>query len=404
MNKSSHFVGQHIFSQIHSLSSKNALSGVFQSSKANRYYKKIKCWDHYVSMMFCVLAHCTSLREITMGLEAFEGKLNHLNIEKAPPRSTLADANMNRSSEVFRMIYNHLKEHYKPSLSDSTLPKAVLNNLFLIDSTVFGLFKAILKTSGRNRLDGKRKGGIKKNTVLEASTLMPVLINFNAAADSDHLFLKYIELPSGSYLAFDKGYNNYSEFAAYTEKGIFFITRQKDNAVYRSVEELEPDSNTPDAVLKDETIEQVYTDKKGKKQILRLRRIAYWVEKEKRVYEFITNNFQLSSQVIADIYKFRWQIELFFKKLKQNFPLQYFVGDNQNAIEIQIWCSLIALLLLTVIHSQNKSKMAFSNLATLIRIHLAGYISIKDLIALHNKKRQRKSPPPFTHPDIFNSG
>jgi hypothetical protein len=143
-----------------------------------------------------------------MRLEAFLGKLNHLNLEKAPARSTLADANMNRSSEVFRMIYNHLKEQYKLSLSDSTLPKSVLNNLLLIDSTVFGLFKVILKTSGRNRLDGKRKGCIMKNTVLEASTLMPVLINFNAAADNDQQFLKYIDLPSGSYLAFDKGYNN----------------------------------------------------------------------------------------------------------------------------------------------------------------------------------------------------
>jgi hypothetical protein len=404
MNKSSEFVGQHIFSQIISLSSKNALSGIFQSSKANKYYKKIKCWDHYVSMMFCVLAHCNSLREITMGLEAFQGKLNHLNLEKAPPRSTLGDANMKRSSEVFRMIYMHLKEHYKLSISDSTLPNTVLNKLFLIDSTVFGLFKAILKTSGRNRMDGKRKGGIKKNTVLEASSRMPLLINFNAAADHDQLFLKHIDLPSGSYLTFDKGYNNYNEFVAYTEKGIFFITRQKDNAVYKSIEEKDPEPNTPDTILKDEIIEQVYRDKNGRIQTLRLRRIAFWVEKENRTYEFITNNFELPAQVIADIYKFRWQIELFFKRLKQNFPLQYFVGDNQNAIEIQIWCSLIALLLLTVIHNQNKAKMAFSNLATLIRIHLAGYISLRELIALHNKKRQRNKPPPLGQPDIFNSG
>lgn len=339
-----------------------------------------------------------------MGLEAFQGKLNHLNLEKAPPRSTLADANMNRSSEVFRMIYTHLKNHYKLYLSDSTLPKSVLNNLFLIDSTVFGLFKAILKTSGRNRLDGKRKGGIKKNTVLEASSRMPVVINFNAAANHDQLFLKYINLPTGSYLAFDKGYNNYNEFAAYSEKGIFFITRQKDNAVYKSVAEREPDSSTPDAILKDEIIEQEYKSKNAENSKLRLRRIAYWVEKENRVYEFITNNFDLSAQVIADIYKFRWQIELFFKRLKQNFPLQYFVGDNQNAIEIQIWCSLIALLLLTVIHSQNKSKMAFSNLAALVRIHLAGCIGLRNLIELHNIKRTRKSAPKLEQRDIFHSG
>ncbi len=146
---------------------------------------------------------------------------------------------------------------------------------------------------------------------------------------------------------------------------------------------------TPDAVLKEEVIEQNYKDADGKIQVIRLRRIAWWDAKGNRVYEFITNNFELEAQVVADIYRHRWRIELFFKKLKQNFPLHYFLGDNQNAIEIQIWCALIALLLLSHIHFQNKSKMAFSNMVSILRMHLPSYISIKDLLALHNKKRLR---------------
>ena len=145
----------------------------------------------------------------------------------------------------------------------------------------------------------------------------------------------------------------------------------------------------PDELLKEEIIEQSYKDDKGKEQILQLRRIAWWDATGGRVYEFITNNFELDTATIAAIYRYRWQIELFFKKLKQNFQLQYFVADNQNAIEIQIWCALIAVLLLTVIHQGNKSGIAFSNVATLLRIHLAGYISIKELLALHNRKRVR---------------
>jgi hypothetical protein len=403
MNQSTNFVGQHIFSQILSLSSQGNLQSVFNKTKANRYYKKIKAWNHYVSMMFCVLSGCTSLREICMGLEAFEGKLNHIGLSEAPARSTLSDANKNRPSSVFQNIFNHLSGLYRPFLSDSTLPAAVLSRLFLVDSTVFGLFKAILKTSGRHPKDGRKKGGIKKNTMLQATSLMPVLIRFNAAADHDQQFLKFIELPAGSYIVFDKGYNNYLQFSQFAQKGIFFITRQKDNAVYTSVQEKDLTPDVPDEVLKDEIIELIYKDEAEIEQVLTLRRIAWWSNTDSKCYEFITNNFELEAKIIADIYRFRWQIELFFKKLKQNFPLHYFVGDNQNAIEIQIWCALIALLLLTYIHNLNQSKMAFSNLMMLLRIHLAGYISIKTLLRLHNQKRKRGKKDQSTLTELFGS-
>jgi hypothetical protein len=402
MNKTTTFVGQHIFSQILSLSSKESLSAVFNATGANKWYKSIKAWDHYVTMMFCVMSNCSSLREIQMGLEAFGGKLNHLNLDKVPPRSTLADANKDRSPSIFGKIYQELSSRYRLNLSDSTLPKAVLSKLFIIDSTVFSLFKAILKTSGRTAADGKKKGGIKKNTMREGASLMPVLIRFNASATNDQQFLKYINLPSGSYLTFDKGYNNYKWFARFTENGIFFITRQKDNAVYTTVAETILTESTPDAVLKEEFIHQTYTDENGREQILELRRIAWWDAKSKRVYEFITNNFELDAAPIAEIYRYRWRIELFFKKLKQNFPLQYFVGDTQNAIEIQIWCALIAVLLLTVTHERNNSKISFSNVTTLLRIHLAGYVSIKELLALHNKKRVRGKKS-ILQKDLFSS-
>jgi hypothetical protein len=401
MNKSSNFVGQHIFSQILSLSSRDSLAPVFNQTAANKWYKSIKGWDHYVTMMFAVLSGCTSLNEIVMGLDAFEGKLNHLNMDKVPPRSTLADANKSRGSAVFSAIYEDLSERYRLNLSDSTLPQGVLSKLFIIDSTVFGLFKAILKTSGRSPADGKKKGGIKKNTMIKAMSHTPVLVRFNAAADNDQQFLKYVDLPAGSYITMDKGYNNYKQFARFTEKGVFFVTRQKDNAVYTPMSEKILGAGTPQAVLKEEIIHQTYKDDKNKDQPLELRRIAWWDAQNDKVYEFITNNFDLEAITIAEIYRYRWQIELFFKKLKQNFQLQYFVGDNQNAIEIQLWCALIGVLLLTVIQQRNKSTIAFSNVATLLRIHLAGYISIKDLLALHNKKKVRKVKTPAAGCGLF---
>ena len=198
MNQSNNFTGQHIFSQILSLTSKESLSEVFRGTKANHYYKQLKGWEHFVSMMYCVLGICQTLREITMGLEVYEGKLNHLGIKKAPDRSTLSDANKNRPSNVFKAICQHLQAQYTLVLSDSTLPKYVLQKLFLIDSTVFSLFKEILRTSGRSSLDGKCKGGIKKNAVLNAVSLMPELISFTAATVNDQQFLQYIKLPRGT--------------------------------------------------------------------------------------------------------------------------------------------------------------------------------------------------------------
>lgn len=297
-------------------------------------------------MLYCTLSGCTSLRDISAGLCIAQGNLNHLSIEYVPPRSTLSDGNRGRPSGILKKTYEHIYKLYQPSLSDSTLPKAIVQKLFLLDATVFSLFKAILKTSCRYSANGKKKGGIKKNTVIEASSMMPYFIQFAAAADHDQLIYKHLSLPEGSYIVFDKGYNNYRQFAAFGAASNRFITRQKENALYTSTIECLHAEGSPTAILKEEIILQTYKDDNNVEQTLRLRRIAWWDAVKGRAFEFITNDIELEAITIAQLYKYRWKIELFFKKLKQNFPLQYFVGDNQNAIEIQIWCALIALLLL----------------------------------------------------------
>ena len=403
MNQSTNYSGQHIFSQIAALCKRNQLSELIQNTKADRYYKHLKCYEHFISMLYCVVSGCTSLREIVSGLGLAQGKLNHLGIDYVPQRSTLSDGNKNRPADVFKNIYHHLYQKYKPSLSDSTLPKAVIQKLFLMDATVFGLFKAILKTSGRHSDNGKKKGGIKKNTVIEGSSLMPCFIQFSAAADNDQQIYKVLALPKGSYVVFDKGYNNYRQFANFTQAGIIFVTRQKENAVYVSEYECIYDADTPNPdILKDESILQSYKDDNGEQKTLRLRRIAWWDEKRKVLYELITNDFLLEATIFVQLYSYRWQIELFFKKLKQNFPLQYFVGDNQNAIEIQIWSALIALLLLSVLHQQHKATIAFTVFVSIVRLHLFNYIDLKHL--LHEYQSKRGKAPPTQNLSLFDSG
>lgn len=399
MNQSNNYFGQHIFSQLISLCNKSILSPIIAKTKSNHYYKRLKTYEHFVAMLYCVVTGSTSLREIESGLGIAQGKLNHLGIEYVPPRSTLSDGNKNRSSDVFKSIYEALYALYKPNFSDSTLAKAVLDRLFLMDATVFSLFKAILKTSGRHNDNGKKKGGIKKNTVLHGSSLMPHFIDFSAAADNDQNIYSKLQLPQGSYLVFDKGYNNYKQYAKFIAQGIFFVTRQKDNAVYDIVLECLHDESTSSNILQETIIIQTYKDEQNNTQTLKLRRIVWYDEKKQRSFDFITNNFELDAETIALLYKYRWKIELFFKKLKQNFSLQYFVGDNQNAIEIQIWMALIALLLLSVIHQNSKTKMAFSVFVTIFKLHLFNYISIKQLLAEYKKKKPVKAD----QTDMFNS-
>jgi Transposase DDE domain/Domain of unknown function (DUF4372) len=407
MNKSTDYLGQPIFSQLLSLLDQSAIKQTIKEHRANRCYKKLFFWDHLVSMLYGIYTNCTSLREIQYGLEVCQGKLNHLNLSRVPPRSTLSDGNKQRPSKVFGTIYQKLYTHYKQSISDSRLKPAISQRLYILDSTTISLFKAILKPAGRKRKDGKSKGGMKIHTLLNAQTNMPSFIKYTAAALHDQQFYKYIkELPDYSIIAFDKAYINYMQFDAFTKRNIFYVTRQKENAEYTCIEEfLLPDD--AQHILKDERIEVIY--KVNKEEIKQqIRRVAFFSKKYGKAFVYITNNFELTAVEIAAIYENRWQIETFFKKLKQNFPLTYFFGDNTNAIEIQIWCALIALLLLDVTHKAHNSKMAFSILVTIIRLHIMNYVDLSAIIEAYKLKRKRpttntklipkikKSTPPAT--------
>lgn len=371
MSKNNKFSGKPIISQVLGLLDKVQINRTVKKNKSDRYYKRFMTYDHLVTMLYVVLCGCNALREITGILLACEGKINHLGLKEDPKRSTISDANRNRKSNVFSDIYFDVYRKYQYILSDSKLRDPVMKCLNIVDSTTISLFCDVLKGVGRNPLNGKKKGGIKMHTMINASEDVPTLVRFSSAATHDHIFLKDLELKKGSIVVFDKGYNDYIQYHQWTLDGVYFVTRQKDNAVYESIEEFEIADDMDNGVLKDERIK---VEKDGK--IIELRRIAYWVEEHKKVYEYISNNFELPADKIASIYKKRWQIELLFKRLKQNFQLKYFLGDSQNAIEIQIWVSLIAQLLLLVIQKLAERKWAFSNLMSVIRFHLMTYIDL----------------------------
>ena len=376
MNKSSYFFGQSVFGQLISLLDLNKIRTISKKHMSDYYVKKFDTSDHLISMLFSTFANCTSLREVAASMLGLKGKMNHFQLKHIPYRSTLSDANKRRSHLVFQDVYYSLLKEYHSIISDSRQTYAWENRLEIIDSSTISLFKDILSCVGRKSNNGKRKGGIKVHTQINLQDRVPKLIWFSAATTHDKQFLKHVELEKGRIAVFDKGYNDYKTFDEFNESGIFFVTRLKSNASYESVKENDIPSYIDDGVLKDEVIRVDVKENGAYLKTIELRKVAYWDDENKRCFEFITNLHGMNAGHIALIYKKRWQIELLFKQLKQNFPLKFFLGDNENAIKIQIWCALIVNLLLTVIQKKIKRKWAFSNLASFCRLHLFNYIHL----------------------------
>ena len=297
-----------------------------------------------------------------------------MGIDYAPKRSTISDGNKNRNSAVFEAIYLSLYESLGCVLSDSGNTDGLPKGLKLADSTTIGIFKEILKTSGRKRIDGRQKGGIKAQTVIDADKRAPSFIHFTSAATHDKSLLDELRLEEGDFICFDKAYIDYKRFYNWTSQGITMVTRMKDNAVYQCIEELDIPEDCDDRIIKDEIISVTTQDDNGKPVSLKLRRVAFYDTKKDKVYVFMCNNLDIKAEVIAAIYKRRWYIETFFRKLKQNFPLKYFLGDNQNAIEIQIWVSHIVMLLIEVLKKRVTRKWAFSNMVSMLSTHIMSYI------------------------------
>jgi hypothetical protein len=321
------------------------------------------------------------MAETCEGLRAMSGKLNHFDLEKSPAKSSAGDGLRNRNNEFFEALYYQLIKRYSSFLSDSRTHGLTIKELFIVDSTTIRLFSDILKGVGRNpKNDGKKKGGLKVHMLIDAVQSVGKFMKITAAKMHDKNFLSEIQVPQFSMLVFDKAYNYYKQFNEWTEKKIYFVTRQKSNAIYTVLKTVSVIilAKKQAGVLKEEEIEVTYKEKKVL-ITLKLRRICYQDEKG-RQYVFICNNFIITTEEIALIYRKRWGIELLFKKMKQNFQLHYFYGENENAIRTQVWCTLIAQLLLTVLQKKAAVKKAFSTVATLVRIHLISMLDVYELL------------------------
>lgn len=394
MGKNTHFTGQPLYSQLLNLVDKQQIKSLSKSGGHDRYIKKLDGYSHFVIMLYSVLMRHDSLREIMVGMLSEAHKLQHLGIDYMVKRSTLAEANQRRDSDFFARIYFSLYHKHKWFLADSRTHKDWEHLLHIMDSTTISLFSNVLKGVGRNPKHGKKKGGIKVHTVIRAVEDLPYSIHFTSAATHDHVMLRKLKLSNGAFLAMDRAYIDYKVFEQFTQEGVFYVTKMKKNQRFIQQDSCYLVNENGLVVLHDAEVAFSKDDIKHKS-----RKIEYWEANKQQSVVLLTNNFELDPDEIIEIYKRRWQIELLFKQLKQNFQLKYFYGESVNAIKIQIWVTLIANLLLSVIKKKVKRDWSFSNLATMIRQTLMYYINLYSFCENPEKAwlsiiQQRAQPPP----------
>jgi hypothetical protein len=375
--KTKNLVGQPIFKQIVKMLPREQFDLLVQQCGSDRYYKTFFSWDQLIVMLFGIFSRCDSMGEVCDSMRALEGKLNYLNMDCSPAKSTAGDALRDRSEELFKLYYFALIAYFRPFLSVSRKKDVSFEEFYAFDSSTFTLFSEVMKGVGRNRKDdGKKKGGLKVHMLTDIHADTAVFATISEAKMHDKKFLAHLNPAKGSMLVFDKAYNFYQQFADWTREGVNFVCRLKDNAKAQLQEVLFEKNLTKEefGVYKIGHIHLEY--KREKKPETLCLRLVYYKDEKGRKYKFITNNWEITPEEVALIYKYRWTIELTFKKLKQNFQLHFFYSETENGIKTQIWCTLIAHLLLNVVRVLSESKKAFSTIAALIRIHLISHLNL----------------------------
>lgn len=383
MSKSSHFSGQPLYGQVIKLLDKSKVLDFSRKYGGERYVKRFDCWTHLIVMLYAVIQRFDSLREITTSLLAETHKLGHIGIHFKIGRSTLADANKRRSEAIFEAIYRDLYDTYRTTLSSDSRSRKTpkwMKRLQIIDSTTITLFSnLIFKGVGRHPKTGKKKGGIKVHTVIHANEGVPSDIKFTSAATNDSFMLKPSALCKGDIMAMDRAYIDYGKFQQLTERGVIYVTKMKKNLRYSILSDIMYQSTKGLMEVRIQHVEFVKQVKDGETIRHKSRIITYVDEKKRKLISLLTNDMESDPEEIIAIYRQRWEIELLFKQIKQNFPLKYFYGESANAIKIQIWVTLIANLLLMVMQKGLKRQWSFSGLATMVRITLMYYLDFHSL-------------------------
>jgi len=353
-----------LFSQLVALFDRRKFHELVIKHRAERHSKGYASWDQFIAMLFCQLAQAKSIREICGGLACCEGKLRHLGMKKAPKKSTLSYANAHRPWQMYQdLFYETLDRcrHAAPGKQKFRFK----NKLLSLDSSTISLCLNLFPWAKYRR----RKGAVKLHLLLDHDGYLPSFAYISNGKKHDVTVARKVPLAHGSIVAMDRAYNDYALFSNWTENGIYFVTRMKKNTDYRIFADLKVPQKRN--ILSDQIVE--FSGQAGKKCPHGLRRIVVWHPEKKEEIVLLTNLLDFGASTISSIYKDRWQIELFFKALKQNLKVKTFVGTTENALYIQIWTALIAMLLIKYLQFKSSFGWCLSNLVAFLRWNLFTY-------------------------------
>ncbi len=354
-----------LFAQIISKLDRSVFNKIVKEKQTDKHNKGYNSWTHLVSMLFCQFAKSHSVRDISNGLRSATGNLNHLGINKAPSKSTISYQNKNRNHEVFKEYYFKLLNSLGQQAQFKQVKFRIKSKIFLLDSTTISLCLSLFDWAKYKTA----KGAIKMHTLLDFDGNLPAYINITNGKTADNKGAYDIALLKGSVIVADRFYNDLSLLNIWDSRGVFFVIRHKDNLQYNVIKENPLPPKRHQHLLKDEIIELKNDDSK-QKYPQQLRRIAVWDDVNKQTIELITNHTDWAASTIAELYKSRWQVEIFFRDIKQLLHIKSFIGTSENAVMIQIWTALITILILKALKAMAKFGWHLSNLVAFIRLNL----------------------------------
>jgi hypothetical protein len=354
-----------IFKQILKFFPRTIFDAAVNKHQAEKHAKGMTCWSQFIALMFCHLGGARSLREIIGGLAASEGKLKHLGVERAPTRSTLAYANQHRPWQLYETVFKELVTICQFEAREKQRKFRFQHPLLSLDSTVIPVCASMFDWAKYV----KTKGAIKVHTVLDNRSILPQYAVITDGKTADVKVARLLKFEPGAIVVMDRGYEDHDWWRKLTADGVFFVSRLKDSTSYGIVAELPLPADA--RFLRDEVI--VLVSDKNKEDAMRLRRIEVWLEDKNETIVFVTNQLKLAASTVAAIYRDRWQIELFFKAIKQSLRIKTFIGTSENAVRMQIWTALIAMVVLRYLQLRSTWKWSLSNLVALLRYQLFVY-------------------------------
>ena len=354
------------FSQLLSLVDRASFARAVRQHQAERGAKGFSCWDQFVAMLFCQMGGANSLREICGGLATSMGKLVHLGLRQAPTRSTLAYANTHRPWQLYQTVFEELLKSCQSLAATKKRRFRFKHPLRSVDTSIIELCIKVFDWARFQRT----KGAIKLHLQLDHQGCLPCWALVTDGDTNDVRIAQKLEFAPGTIVVIDRGYLDYTLYERWTQSRVYFVTRSRTNMLYKVLERRTVAARGN--VKRDETI-KLTSEHARKRCSSLLRQVTVWDGEHERELVFLTNIFHLAASTIGAIYKDRWQIELFFKALKQNLKIKTFVGTSENAVNVQIWTALIAMLLLKFLLLKSTWAWSLSNLAAMLRFNLLSY-------------------------------